>query len=88
MFIKYERGVIVLDTSTIVGLISSLGFPIVSCIAMARYMTKSIDNNNKRIDEVYQLRTTEMLDVIKQNTEVMTKLCDKFDNICKKESEV
>ena len=43
MFIKYERGVIVLDTSTIVGLISSLGFPIVSCIAMARYMTKSID---------------------------------------------
>lgn len=72
-----------MDVSTVVGLISSVGFPIVACVGMAKYMFKTMESNNKRIDELQQLRTAEMLEVIKQNSEVMARMCEKLDSICK-----
>jgi hypothetical protein len=62
-------------------LISTYGFPIVACIAMAWFVKYTTDNNNKRIDNLNEQHANEMKDVttaINNNTIALTKLLSKL----------
>ncbi len=60
-----------MDVATITSLISSVGFPIVCCIFMAKYITTM---NNQFNEELDKLRTA-----LENNTKVMTRICEKLD---------
>lgn len=59
-----------MDVSTLTQLISTVGFPIVCCGAMAWYVVKK-DGSHK--DEIDSLRTA-----LENNTKVMTRICEKL----------
>lgn len=53
-----------MDISQIVTLISTIGFPIVCCIFMWKYISTTMK---------------EFMETVKENTAVTQKLCDKLD---------
>lgn len=64
-------------------IVSTLGFPIACCIAMAWYVKYITDQNNTEVSKLNEQHKTEMLaykdeikDAINNNTIVMQKLCD------------
>lgn len=62
-------------------LVSTLGFPIVMCGAMAWYVKYSTDESNKRIDALNDTHKTEVnsiKDALNNNTLVLQKLIDKM----------
>lgn len=64
-------------------LVSTLGFPIVMCGAMAWYVKYSTDESNKRIDslnENHKAEVTSIKDALNNNTLVLQKLIDKLEN--------
>lgn len=61
-----------MDITDITNLISSVGFPIVMCIVLFKYMEK---NDDKREEEAKELR-----EVINNNTLVLTELVSKIDS--------
>ena len=68
----------------IVTVISSLGFPIVACIALGWFCKYMIDNNNKNIEKMFSMydkSNEENRDAIKNMTEAVNKLVDKLDYI-------
>lgn len=66
----------------IIQMVSTLGFPIVACIALffgCRYM---LDNQQKNIDrmfEMYDKSNIENREAIKACTEAINRLCDRLD---------
>ena len=52
--------------NTISTLIGSIGFPIVSCIFLWRYINETMKSFTETMNE---------------NTKMLTKLCEKFDNV-------
>ncbi len=70
-------------------LISSLGFPIVSCVALALYVNQMTKQNREDIKEINKQRLDEMKDIeefkndikeaLNNNTMALNKLCDKLD---------
>jgi len=65
--------------------ISSIGFPIVACLAMAWYVKTREESHTRQIEKMNAEHTTEMLgfkDEIKgalnNNTIALTRLCDKL----------
>lgn len=74
-----------MDVNTVVSLISSVGFPIVSCIAMAYYVKYITDKNREATKELNESHTKEMLDfkdeikeALNNNTIALTRLCDQL----------
>ena len=72
-------------TQDIVTIISTLGFPIFSCLALGWFVKYQTDNNNKtmadlRSEMANQNRT--MQTAINNNTKALQELIDKLD-ICK-----
>lgn len=68
----------------IVTVISSLGFPIVACIALGWFCKYMIDNNNKNIEKMFSMydkSNEENRDAIKNMTEAVNKLVEKLDYI-------
>lgn len=68
----------------IVTVISSLGFPIVACIALGWFCKYMIDNNNKNIEKMftmYDKSNEENRDAINNMTEAVNKLVEKLDYI-------
>ena len=66
----------------IVQLISSLGFPIVSAIAIFVGFRYLLDNQQKQTDrmfELYEKANDANRDAIRANTEAINRLCDKLD---------
>ena len=66
----------------IVQLISSLGFPIVSAIAMfvgCRYLLDNQQKQTDRMFELYEKANDANRDAIRANTEAINRLCDKLD---------
>lgn len=59
-----------MDTSTIVQLISSLGFPIACCVAMFW--------QNNRLNESHKEETTKLNEAINNNTIALNYLIDKI----------
>lgn len=67
--------------------ISTLGFPIVACVALFIGCKYMIDNQNKNTDrmfDMYDKANSENRDAIKACTEAINKLCDKLDDIEKR----
>lgn len=69
-----------------VQLISSLGFPIIACIAMAIYVKEESKNNREDVKELNEKHSKEMLEfkdeiktALNNNTIALTKLCEKLD---------
>lgn len=71
-----------MNTNEIIQLISTIGFPIVMCIALAWYVKYSNDQNNQRIDEMttkHQEEIKTVTEALNNNTLALQKLCDKLD---------
>lgn len=64
-----------------VTIVSTLGFPIVMCGAMAWYVKYSTDESNKRIDalnDTHRDEVNSIKDALNNNTLVLQKLIDKL----------
>lgn len=65
-------------------LISTLGFPIISAVALFFGCKYMLDNQQKNIDrmfEMYDKANSENRDAIKACTEALNKLSDKLDDL-------
>ena len=68
----------------LIQMISTLGFPIVACIALGWFCKTTIDNNNKNIEkmfDMYDKANSENREAIKSVTIALDKLCDKLDDL-------
>lgn len=73
-----------MDVTAIVSLISSVGFPIVACGAMAWYVKYQMDINNQQIKALTEEHKAEMLEVtsaLNNNTLALQRLCDKLGGV-------
>lgn len=72
----YER--VVQMNSDLVSIITSVGFPIVACVAMGYYVKYVSDQNRKDIHDMNELHRAEMSDItsaLNNNTVALEKLC-------------
>lgn len=72
-----------MSVADITTIITTVGFPIVMCGAMAWYVKYSTDESNKRIDalnENHKAEVTSIKDALNNNTLVLQKLIDKLDS--------
>ena len=68
----------------IVTMISTLGFPIVACIALffgCKYMMDQQQKNTDKMFELYDKANVENREAIMACTEAINKLCDKLEDI-------
>lgn len=68
----------------IVSIISTLGFPIVSAVALffgCKYMLDNQQKNTDRMFDMYDKANSENREAIKACTEAINKLTDKLDDI-------
>lgn len=66
----------------IVQMISTLGFPIVACVALffgCRYMLDNQQKNTDRMFEMYDKSNIENREAIRACTDAINRLCDKLD---------
>lgn len=71
-----------MDMSTILQAITTVGFPVVMCGAMAYYVKYITDKNREEVSKLNEQHKQEILDVVKaidNNTVALTKLCEKLD---------
>lgn len=71
-----------MDITAVMQAISSLGFPIVACIAIAWYFNKVNENYRNDIKELtkqQQSQLDKLTEAITANTVVVTRLVDKLD---------
>lgn len=71
-----------MDFATIMSGISTLGFPIVACIAIAWYFNKVNENYRNDIKELNNQNREQLeklTDAISNNTVVITRLVEKLD---------
>lgn len=71
-----------MDFATIMSAISSLGFPIVACIAIAWYFNKVNENYRNDIKEINNQNREQLeklTEAISNNTVVVARLVDKLD---------
>lgn len=70
-----------MDVNTIIQLVSSVGFPIVCCGAMAYYVKYITDKNRESLEKLnnqHQEEVTGMTDALNNNTLAIQRLCDKL----------
>lgn len=68
----------------IVTMISTLGFPIISAVALffgCKYMLDNQQKNTDRMFDMYEKSNSENREAIKACTDAVNKLCDKLDDI-------
>lgn len=71
-----------MQTNEILQAITTVGFPIVMCGAMAWYVKYTTDKNRAEIDKLNGAHKDEMKEVttaINNNTLAITKLCERLD---------
>lgn len=71
-----------MDTNAIITLITSVGFPIVACMAMAWYVKYTTDQNNADVKAMQQEHKEEMnkvTEALNNNTLAIQKLIDKLE---------
>lgn len=71
-------------------LISSLGFPVVACIAMGWYVKLQTTNYREDVKQLqiqHKEEIASMTEALNNNTLVLQKLCDKLDANMVKEGE-
>ena len=68
----------------IVTMISTLGFPIISAVALffgCKYMLDNQQKNTDRMFDMYEKSNSENREALKACTDAVNKLCDKLDDI-------
>lgn len=68
----------------VINAISTLGFPIVACVALfvgCKYMLDNQQKNTDKMFEMYDKANTENREAIKACTEAINKLCDKLERL-------
>ena len=71
-----------MDYSIIVTMVGSLGFPIVACIFIAVFFSKTQDNYRADIKEMqntHKAETDKMTEAINNNNLLLQRLLDRFD---------
>lgn len=71
-----------MDASALISAVTTLGFPIVMCGAMAYYVKYITDKHREEVAKLNEQHKQEMLDIIKavdNNTIALTKLCEQLD---------
>ena len=71
-----------MDYSVIVTMIGSLGFPIVACVFIAIFFSKTQDNYRadiKEMQNVHKAETDKMTEAINNNNLLLQRLLDRFD---------
>lgn len=71
-----------MDYSFIVTMVGSLGFPIVACIFIAVFFSKTQDNYRADIKEMqntHKAETDKMTEAINNNNLLLQRLLDRFD---------
>lgn len=71
-----------MDWNVIMQAVTTVGFPIVMCGAMAYYVKYTTDKHREEIAKLNEQHKQEMLDIVKavdNNTIALTKLCEKLD---------
>lgn len=71
-----------MDYSIIVTMIGSLGFPIVACIFIAIFFSRTQDNYRADIKEMqltHKAETDKMTEAINNNNLLLQRLLDRFD---------
>lgn len=66
-----------MDVSAIVSLISSLGFPIIACIYMARWVSKQMDSYRadiKELQEDHKAEIGKVTEALNNNTNALIEL--------------
>lgn len=66
-----------MDVSAIVSLISSLGFPIIACIYMARWVSKQMDSYRadiKELQEDHKAEIGKVTEALNNNTKALIEL--------------
>lgn len=74
-------------TQDLLTAISTIGFPIVACIALGWFCKYMIDNNNKNIEKMFNMydrSNEENRRAIEAVTVALDKLCDKLDDLERK----
>ena len=67
----------------VISAITTVGFPIVMCGAMAWYVKYITDKNREQINEMNEKHKTEMNDIVtavNNNTLALQKLCERMEN--------
>lgn len=67
----------------IIQAVTTVGFPIVMCGAMAYYVKYTTDKHREEVQKLNEQHNQEMKEVtqaINNNTVAFTKLCEKLDN--------
>lgn len=68
-----------MDVTVVTQMITSVGFPIVCCIAMGWYVKYTTDKSREEItklNEQHKQEMTEVTQAINNNTIALTKLCE------------
>lgn len=71
-----------MDWNVIMQAVTTVGFPIVMCGAMAYYVKYTTDKHREEIAKLNEQHKQEMLDIVKavdNNTIALTKLCENLD---------
>ena len=71
-----------MNSADILSAITTVGFPIVMCLAMCYYIMKVNDQHTKDIlslNEKHQQEISDITTAINNNTMVIQKLCDKLE---------
>lgn len=67
----------------IITIVSTVGFPILACGAMAWYVKYTNDQHSKQLDEIMVQHKDEMAKVteaVNNNTLALTKLCERMEH--------
>lgn len=70
-----------MDIPSIISAITTVGFPIVMCGAMAYYVKYITDKNREQIENINEKHATEINEIttaINNNTLALQRLCDKL----------
>lgn len=64
-----------MDANQIVEIVSSVGFPIIMCLILLKYMKQESDEHDKEVQH--------LTDTINANTKVLTELCTLIKTLIK-----
>lgn len=75
-----------MDANVIITMIGSLGFPIVACIFIAIFFSKTQDNYRadiKEMQNVHKAETDKMTEAINNNNVLLQRILDRLDEEAK-----
>ena len=79
-----SKEVFIMEMNTVLQAISTVGFPIVSCVALGWFCKWMIETNNKNTGRMFDLfaqSNKEIREAVQNNTEVLKSLKDRLEDL-------